>query len=193
MVYHAHRQFAGNRNWSLTQVVSTSGPSTSVLPALRQLVARLDPQLVIYQPAALDEVIGRGRAQRVFTFRLLATFAAVALVLAALGLFGVLSYAVRLRSKEIGIRMALGADRWSIRGMVLRDGAIVTSIGVAVGLAGAVALSKVMAAVVFRVSPFDPGVLMGAVLFMALIAGVAAYLPARRASSVAPQSVLQGE
>jgi ABC-type antimicrobial peptide transport system permease subunit len=193
MVYHAHRQFAGDRNWSLIQVVSTSGPPASVAPAIRQLLARLDPKLVLYQPTALDEVIGRGRAQRVFTLRILATFAAVAILLAAIGLFGVLSYAVRLRSKEIGIRMALGADRWSIRAMVLRDGAIVTAIGVAVGLAGAVALSKIMSAVVFHVSPLDPAVLVGSVIFMAIVASFAAYLPARRASSVAPQSVLQGE
>jgi putative ABC transport system permease protein len=105
----------------------------------------------------------------------------------------VLSYAVRLRSKEIGIRMALGAGRGSIRGMVLRDGAIVTSIGVGVGLLGAAALSRVMGAVIFHVSPLDPLVLLGATLFMAAVAAIAAYLPARRASSVAPQTVLQGE
>jgi hypothetical protein len=193
MVYHAHRQFAGDRNWALTQVVSTNGPPAGTIPAIRELLARLDPQLVLYQPTTLDEAIGHGRARQVFTLRILGTFAAVALALAAIGLFGVLSYAVRLRSKEIGIRMALGADRWSIRGMVLRDGAIVTAIGVAVGLVGAVALSRVMAAVVFHVSPLDPGVLLGAVVFMGVVAGLAAYLPARRASSVAPQSVLQGE
>ena len=193
MIYHAHRQFAADRNWALIQVVSTTGSPAAAVPAIRQLLTRLDPQLVLYQPTTLDDAIGRGRAQRVFTLRILSTFAAVALILAALGLFGVLSYAVRLRGKEIGIRMALGADRGSIRGMVLRDGAIVTAIGVAVGLVGAVALSRVMATVVFQVSPLDPIVLVGAALFMAVVAGGAAYLPARRASSMPPQAVLQGE
>ena len=194
MVYHAHRQFAGDRNWALTQVVAMNGSAAATtIPAIRRLLATLDPQLVLYQPTLLDEAIGRGRAQRVFTLRILATFAAVALALAALGLFGVLSYAVRLRSKEIGIRMALGADRGRIRGMVLRDGAIVTAIGVAIGLVGAAALSRIMAAVVFRVSPLDPFVLIAATLFMGVVAGAAAYLPARRASSVPPQTVLQGE
>jgi ABC-type antimicrobial peptide transport system permease subunit len=138
-------------------------------------------------------VIGRGRAQRVFTLRILAAFAGVALILAGLGLFSVLSYAVRLRSKEIGIRMALGADRRRIRDMVLRDGAFVTAIGVIIGLAGAVALSRVTASVIFGVSPLDPLVLGGATVFLMLVAGLAAYLPARRASSLAPQRVLQGD
>ena len=161
--------------------------------AVRRVLANMDPLLVMYQPVPLDQVIGQGRAQRIFTLRILAAFAGVAVVLAGLGLFGVLSYAVRLRSKEIGIRIALGADRGTIRGMVLRDGALVTATGVAIGLAGAVALSKVIASVIFGVRPLDPVVLLGATLFLMLVAAVAAYLPAHRASTLAPQRVLQGD
>jgi putative ABC transport system permease protein len=193
MVYHAHRQYAGDRNWALTQVIAVHGDPTRVEGAVRRTLAALDPLLVMYQPAALDEVIGRGRAQRVFTLRVLAAFAVVALALAGLGLFGVLSYTVRLRSKEIGIRMALGADRRTIRGMVLQDGARVTGIGVIVGLAASMACSRVIASVVFGVSPLDPLVLAGATAFLAIVATLAAYLPARRASNVAPQQVLQGQ
>jgi len=192
-VYHAHRQYAGDRNWALTQVIAVNGPPLRMEGAVHRALAVLDPLLVMYQPATLDEVIGRGRAQRVFTLRILAAFAAVALVLAGLGLFGVLSYAVRLRSKEIGIRMALGADHRAIRGMVLRDGAVVTAIGVAIGLAGAAALSRVTASVIFGISPLEPTVLAGATAFLALVAALAAYLPAHRASTVAPQRVLQGD
>ena len=192
-VYHAHRQYAGDRNWALTQVVASSDSPERLEPAVRRTLATLDPQLVMYQPTTLDDAIGQGRAQRVFTLRILMAFAGVALTLAAVGLFGVLSYAVRLRSKEIGIRVALGADSSAIRGMVLRQGAIVTGLGIGIGLLGAVALTRTMASVIFHVSPLDPEVLLAATLFMGLVAAVAAYLPARHATSVAPQSVLQGE
>ncbi|MDF2776004.1 MAG: permease, partial [Geminicoccaceae bacterium] len=127
-VYHAHRQFAGNRNWALTQIVRTSGPMETVQSEARRALTALDPQLVLYRPAPLSDVIGRSEAQRVFTLQMLGAFAGVALALAALGLFGVLSYGVRLRSREFGIRMALGADRRKIRRMVLREGLAVTAI-----------------------------------------------------------------
>jgi putative ABC transport system permease protein len=193
MVYHAHTQYAGDRNWALTQVVAVNGDPVQMESGVRRVLASMDPLLVMYQPATLDAVIGQGRAERIFTLRILAAFACVAVVLAGLGLFGVLSYAVRLRSKEIGIRIALGADRATIRSMVLRDGALVTAIGVAVGLAGAVVLSRLIASMIFGVSPLDPVVLVGATVFLMLVAGIAAYLPAQRASTLAPQRVLQGD
>jgi len=190
-VYHAHRQFAGDRNWSLTQVVRATGSLDALQGDVRRELGSLDPQLVMYKPLALTEAIGRGEAQRVFTLRLLTTFAGVALALAALGLFGVLSYGVRLRSREFGIRMALGADRGSIRRMVMREGLTVTAIGTLLGLLGAVALSRLMASLVFGVSALDPTVILGAAVFMAVVAAFAAYLPAHRATSVEPSTVLQ--
>ena len=190
-VYHAHRQFAGNRNWALTQVVRTSGSTAAVQPEARRTLATLDRQLVMYKPAELGQVIGRSEAQRVFTLQLLTTFAGVALALAALGLFGVLSYGVRLRSREFGIRMALGADRRTIRRMVLREGLTVTAIGTVLGLFGAVALSRLLTSMVFGISALDPRVMLGAVAFMTFVAAIAAYLPAHRATSAEPRSVLQ--
>jgi predicted permease len=190
-VYHPHRQFAGDRNWSLTQVVRATGSLDALQGDVRRAIASLDPQLVMYKPIALTDAIGRGEAQRIFTLRLLTTFAGVALALAALGLFGVLSYGVRLRSREFGIRMALGADRGSIRRMVMREGLVVTAIGTTIGLLGAVALSRVMSSLVFGVSALDPTVIVGAAVFMAVVAAFAAYLPAYRATSVEPSSVLQ--
>lgn len=190
-VYHAHRQFAGNRNWALTQVLRTSGSSAGVQADARRTLVTLDAQLVMYKPADLGDVIGRSEAQRVFTLQLLTTFASVALALAALGLFGVLSYGVRLRSREFGIRMALGADRRKIRRMVLREGLTVTVIGTVIGLLGAVALSRLLTSMVFGISALDPLVLLGAVVFMTLVAAIAAYLPAHRATSAEPRSVLQ--
>ena len=192
-IYFPHRQFAGDRNWTLTQVLFTSGPPLAIEPAVRRAVAALDPELVVEQPATLGDIIGQSSAQRLFTTRVLVAFAAVALALAAVGLFGILSYVVTLRGKEIGIRMALGAGRGTIRAMVLRQGLTLTVIGIAAGLCGAIVLSKVIASLLFGTSALDPMVLGGAVLFMALVAAIAAWFPARRATAVDPRRVLQGE
>jgi ABC-type antimicrobial peptide transport system permease subunit len=115
----------------------------------------------------------------------------VALALSALGIFGVLSYGVRLRSREFGIRMALGAEAGEVRRMVLRQGLAVAAIGIGAGLCGAVLLSRLMSSLVFRVSTLDPTVLAGSAAFMIVIASLAAYLPARRATAVDPRAALQ--
>ncbi len=190
-VYHAHLQFAGDRNWELTQVVRSDGSLDALQRAARRAIADLDPQLVMFKPRPLADAIGQGEARREFTLSLLATFALVALALSALGLFGVLSYGVRLRSREFGIRMALGAERGAIRRMVMRQGLAVTAGGIAVGLVGALGAARLMQAMVFRVSPLDPFVLAGAAAFMSVVAAIAAYLPARRATTVDPRSALQ--
>lgn len=190
-VYHPHRQYAGERVWALTQVVRTSGPPDAVRPRVRDVVAAIDPLLVMHRPSLFAEAIGRGEAQRVFTLRILASFALVALALSALGIFGVLSYGVRLRSREFGIRMALGAGAGEIRRMVLRQGLTVTAIGIGSGLLGAFVLSKLMTSLVFHVSTLDPVVLSGSAVFMVAVASLAAYVPARRATSADPRAVLQ--
>jgi putative ABC transport system permease protein len=121
----------------------------------------------------------------------LTAFATIALVLAALGIFGVLSFGVRMRAREFSIRMALGAQRGSIRAMVLRRGLIVAGIGTAIGVAFAMALSRFMRSMLFEVSPLSPIVFVSAVVFMGLVAGVSAYLPAHRATSTDPRTALQ--
>ena len=145
----------------------------------------------MFRPMPLADAVGQGEAQRTFTLRILAAFALVALALAALGLFGVLSYGVRLRSREFGIRMALGADRRAIRRMVVAQGLVMIGAGIAAGLLGAVALARVMTAVVFHVRPLEPGVLAAAALFLAVRGSGAADLPARRATAVEPRTALQ--
>ncbi len=188
-IYHAHRQFAADRNWALTQVVATKDVGGAVGP-IRSLLASLDPRLVLFRPMPFEDVIGRGAAQRVFTMRLLIAFAAVAIALAGLGLFGVLSYGVRLRTRELGIRMALGARAATIRAMILRQGLVLTAIGLVIGLIGAAMLSRLIASLLFGVRPMDVTVLGGACLLLAVVSGVAAYAPARRATNIDPRESL---
>jgi predicted permease len=189
-IYHSHRQFAGDRNWSLTQVVSASGSVDAVEGGARRVLNTLDPQLVMYQPATLDDVLGRGNATRLFTLRLLVAFAVVAVALAVLGLYGVLAYSVRLRGREFGIRMALGAGPSAIRSMVMRQGLIVTSAGVIAGVLGAAVLSRVMTSLLFHVKPMDPAVLVATAIVMGAVGLLAAYVPARQATAADPRSAL---
>ena len=193
-VYHAHSQFAGNRNWPLFEVVATRGGAPDGLVAdLRTTLQGLDPLLVLDHPAPLVDVIGRGTAQRKFTLVTLLAFAGTALALAGLGVFGVLSYAVRLRSTEFGIRLALGATPWSIVTGVLRQGGVVIAMGLGLGLGGAVLGSQVLASMVFHVSPLDPRVLMAAAVTLAVLGTGAAWIPARRAAAADPRTVLSGD
>ena len=193
-VYHAHRQFAGNRNWPLDQVVATSvDDPMSLMPAVRAAIAELDPQLVLHEPAALAELVGRGVGQRRFALVLLTAFAALALALAALGLYGVLAYSVRQRTRELAIRSALGARRAVIRRMVLRQGGALVVVGGALGLAGSLALGRLLSSLVFRTSPADPTVLGLAFSTLAAVSLLAAWIPAARATSIEPRQALEGE
>jgi predicted permease len=192
VVYHAHRQFAGNRNWALTQVVAADRSPQEVISAVRREVARLDPELVVHRPATMAEVLDRGTSRERFALVLMGAFALVALALAALGLYGVLAYAVRQRSTEIGIRMALGATAAQVRALVLRQAAAVVSLGVAAGLAGTLVLGRWLEALAFGVAPSDPRILMASAVVLALVALVAAWLPAQRATRVEPRTAMQG-
>lgn len=188
-VYHAHAQFA-ERHWTLHYLLRTKGRGEEILPEVRARVAELDPQLVVHQPAPLPKVVDRGRSQRRFAFALVGTFGFLALALAAVGLYGVLSYAVRQRTREIGVRVAMGAGPGRVLGMVLRDGLAVTFAGLAVGTLGAVALGRLLAALVFRTEITEPVVLGSAAAVLAAAAAAASLLPAFRALRVSPRIAL---
>jgi putative ABC transport system permease protein len=190
-VYSAHRQYASNRNWALTQVVATDDSSEGILPAVRALVAAIDPELVVYRAAAMTDVVGRGASRERFALVLMGAFAGVSLTLAAIGLYGVLAYAVRQRTPEIGIRMALGATAADVRALVLRQAAIVVGSGLVVGVVGALVLGRWLSSLLFQVSPWDPRILAVTAVLLIITGAVAAWLPARRAARVAPGMAMQ--
>ncbi len=190
VVYHAHRQFAEDRNWALSHVVATSRPPASILPEVRARVATLDPELVIYRSAPMTDVIGRGSSRERFALFLMLTFAGVSLLLAALGLYGVLSFAVRQRVPEIGIRMALGASASQVGALVLRDAAVVVVLGLCAGSAGALVLARWMRSVVFQTSPTDPRLFIAAAVVLSLTALLSSWLPARRAARTPPRNAM---
>jgi putative ABC transport system permease protein len=174
-------------------VLRTSIAARALAPAAEKVVHALDPELPLSRVATLDEVVARSISEPRFYMVLLGAFAAMALFLAALGIFGVLSYAVVQRSREIGIRVALGAHPHDVLGMVLGQAARLAAFGVLAGLAGAVALSRAMASLLFQLSPTDPATLGSMAALLAVVALVASYLPARRATRVDPLVALRSE
>jgi putative ABC transport system permease protein len=141
----------------------------------------------------LDAIVARSVSEPRFYMLLLGAFAGMAVCLAALGIFGVMSYAVVQRSREIGIRVALGAHPHDVRRMVLGQALLLTGLGVGVGLMGALAFSRAIASLLFQLSPTDPATLAGVGLVLTAVALVASYLPARRATRVDPLTALRSE
>jgi predicted permease len=178
---------------SLDVVVHTSLDPGSLAAPVEACVRELDPQLPLTRVATLDEVVARSLAEPRFYAILLGAFAATALFLAALGIFGALSYAVSQRSREIGIRVALGAQPAEVLGMVLRHALTLAALGMGIGLAGALALSRAISGMLFGLSPSDPATLGGVAALLAAVALLASYIPARRATRVDPVEALRAE
>lgn len=193
MVYHLHRQFAANRNWGLVQVLSTSRPEASVLADVRRVLQEIDPALVVHRPRMLAHVIGGGMAQERFAMLVVGAYAALALGLAAVGVYGVLSYSVSRRRREMGIRLALGAQTGSVRGLIVREGAVLGTAGVAIGLAAALAATRVLDTFLFGVSATDALTFTAGAGILLLVACVASWIPARAATRVDPMQALRGE
>jgi putative ABC transport system permease protein len=191
-VYHSHSQFAADRNWALTQVVAVDGDRPSLLGDARRALAQIDPALVLYDPRMLEDVIGGGVAQEQFALFLVAAFALLALMLAAVGIYGVLSYSVSQRTREMGIRMALGAPARSVRSMIVRDGARLAAIGIGVGVVAAVAATRSLRSLLFGVSPTEPLVFIAAAGVLAGVAVVASWIPARAATRADPLQAVRG-
>ena len=164
-----------------------------MLAQVREAVSSVSPNLPLAEVRVLDEVYGQSMARASFTLVMLAIAGAMALMLGVSGLYGVIAYAVSQRRREIGIRMALGAEPRDIRGLFLRRGFILAGVGMAIGLAGAVGFSRFMQSLLFGVTPLDPIAFTAMPLVLAAAAMLASYLPARRAMAVDPAETLRAE
>ena len=188
--YYSLAQFTFNDNWLL---VRTKGDPSAFVPTLRQTVWAMDRDLPLENVQTMNEILGDSVADSRFNTALLSLFAVVALLLAAIGIYGVLAYTVAQRTSEIGIRMALGAPRSSVLRLVVGNGLALTLVGVAIGAAGAVVATRALERLVFGVSTTDPSVFALVALALTAVALCAALVPALRASRVDPIVALRSE
>ena len=189
-IYYPATQQGGR---SMALVLKTTIDPPAVVPAVRDAMRSLDPEQPIAAVRTMDDWMARSLQTRSAPTVLLAIFGAVALVLAAIGIYGVLAFSVTQRVREFGIRQALGADRGAILGLVLRQGLRTVGAGAAIGVAGSLALSQYLESLLFGVTARDAGVLAGVTVLLMAVAAAACYIPARRATRTDPLVALRTE
>lgn len=185
--------FSGATGYRSTLVVRTSGDPLSYAVAIQKEIAALDPQLPVVEVLTIPQIVGESTVNQSFSASLVLVFAVLSLLLAGVGLYGVLSYVVTQRVTEIGIRMALGAQRSQVLGMVLKDGLRPVVIGLAIGACGGMAVGYVIRSLLYGTRPADPLVLAGMIGTLVIVAAAACAAPAWRASSVDPMQALRTE
>ncbi len=178
---------------SMMLAVRTTGNPSTLTPAIRGEVHTLDKDQPVTDVATLDERLERSISRSRFDAVVLGLFAALACVLAVVGVYGLVSYSVAQRTYEFGVRLALGADKRGVVWAALREGFGLTAAGIAIGLVGAIALTSVLSSLLYSVRPRDPVVLSAAGLLLATTSLVATWLPARRAARVDPMKALRYE
>ena len=178
---------------AMSYVVRSSAPPAALLPSVRGAIDAVDANLAIAQVLTLQNLVDGASAQMAFTMVLLAIAAGVTLILGLVGIYGAVAYIVSQRTNEIGIRLALGADPRGVTALVVRQGGLATLVGVTVGLGAALAGGRVIEALLYDVSPYDPIVFATAVMALSAAALVACWLPARRAARINPIEALRAE
>jgi putative ABC transport system permease protein len=173
-------------------LLADGDPASLVAPA-RQQIASLDPSLPVTRIATMEQQVAESVAPQSFSMSVLSAFAVGALLLAAIGLYGVLAFAVAQRTREIGVRIALGASRGSVLGMVVRQGMTLVGVGLVIGLFAAIGVTRVMTTLLYRTEPFDPLTFALVPLVLCTVALLACYLPARRAARTEPMVALRTE
>ena len=174
-------------------VVRTDGNPLALTGAIREQIGRVDADQPVANIQTMDTRVTASVAQRRMQMHVLGTFAAMAILLAAVGIYGVMSYSVTQRSREIGIRLALGASRLDVTGLVLRQGLTMVTAGIGLGLAGALLMTRVLRTLLFGVTPTDPFVFAAIVVLLSATACLAIYLPARRAARLDPLVTLRSD
>jgi putative ABC transport system permease protein len=177
----------------MTLVVRTNGDPLELAPAAQREVHALDSEQPVSDVRSMAQVMGDTVARARFNTLLLALFAGLATLLAAVGIFGVMNYSLTLRTREIGLRMALGAQNRQVVGLLLRQGLVLSLIGTVIGIAGALALTRLMSGLLFGVSAADPTIFAVIVALLMTVSLVACYLPARRATRIDPMTALRSE
>jgi putative ABC transport system permease protein len=174
-------------------VVRADGDVTALLSTLRGVVRQLNPEATLDNVATMEQRLSNSVARPRLLAVLLGIFAVVAVVLAAIGIYGVIAYSITRRTREIGIRIALGARRRAVLALVLRQGLILAAIGITIGIAGASAVTRYLDKMLFGLSPLDPATFVAVSLGFAAVAAAAAFVPARRATKVDPLVALRCE
>jgi ABC-type lipoprotein release transport system permease subunit len=178
---------------SMALLIRARGDTPALAERVAQAVARVDADVPVYAVRTMNDLIEGGVAQRRFLMRLLVAFGTIATALALLGIYGVMAYSVSQRTREIGIRIAIGASQADVSGMVMRRGITLTVVGVIAGIALSLALSRLITSQLYGVRPSDPATMAAVVLLMTVVAAAAAYLPARRAANVDPVAALRSQ
>lgn len=174
-------------------VARTTVPPLRLERAVREAFRAVDPMLPVYHVKSLEDYLAGTLATRTVTLALLGLFGALALMLAAVGIYGVISYTVELRTREVGIRMALGAERRDVLALGLRQGLLLVTAGLSIGLVASLFLTRLLTSLLFEVRLMDWGTSAAALTVLASMALAASYFPARRAASVDPMAALREE